>query len=76
MQKSPGKTKFTKFRTSGFTKGQRRSKRGFLGKFASNIQEQTSNSKSRLFIVWGVLIAAGLGLGINLYNLQIIRAQS
>ncbi|WP_445636342.1 Cell division protein FtsI [Nostoc sp. DSM 114161] len=73
MQKSPGKTRFGKFRTPRFTRGQRRSKPGFLGKFASNIQEQTSNSKSRLFVVWGVLLAAGLGLGINLYNLQIIQ---
>ncbi|WP_245912351.1 peptidoglycan D,D-transpeptidase FtsI family protein [Brunnivagina elsteri] len=35
--------------------------------------EQTSNIKARLFTVWGVLITAGIGLGFNLYNLQIVR---
>ncbi len=75
MQKSPKKTKFRKFRNSKFTgrhenKGD---KRGLLGKLASSIQDQTSNTKSRLFIVWGVLMASGLGLTINLYNLQIVK---
>ncbi len=37
------------------------------------MQDQTSNTKSRLFIVWGVLMASGLGLAINLYNLQIVK---
>jgi cell division protein FtsI (penicillin-binding protein 3) len=37
------------------------------------VQEQTSNIKTRLLAVWGVLIAAGVGLGLNLYNLQIVR---
>jgi cell division protein FtsI (penicillin-binding protein 3) len=36
-------------------------------------QEKTSNIKARLFAVWGVLITAGIGLGFNLYNLQIVR---
>ncbi|MBF2066844.1 MAG: penicillin-binding protein 2 [Calothrix sp. C42_A2020_038] len=35
--------------------------------------QQVGNLKLRLFVVWGVLIAAGIGLGINLYNLQIVR---
>jgi cell division protein FtsI (penicillin-binding protein 3) len=33
----------------------------------------TTNLKLRLFAVWGVLIAGGIGLGVNLYNLQIVR---
>ncbi|MHC5760266.1 peptidoglycan D,D-transpeptidase FtsI family protein [Nostoc sp.] len=73
MQKSPSRTKFRKFRNPGFTKREKGYKRGLLGELASNIQEQTSNTKSRLFIVWGVLIASGLGLGVKLYNLQIIK---
>lgn len=73
MQKSPSKTKFRKFRNAAFTRRQKDYKRGFLGKLASNIQDQTSNTKSRLFIVWGVLMASGLGLGVNLYNLQIVK---
>ncbi|MBN3885371.1 MAG: penicillin-binding protein 2 [Nostoc sp. JL34] len=73
MQKSPSRTKFRKFRNPGFTKREKGYKRGLLGELASNIQEQTSNTKSRLFIVWGVLIASGLGLGVKLYNLQIVK---
>lgn len=73
MQKSPSKTKFRKFRNPAFKRRQKGFKRGLLGTLISNIQDQTSNTKSRLFIVWGILMAAGLGLGINLYNLQIVR---
>ncbi|MHC5723907.1 MAG: peptidoglycan D,D-transpeptidase FtsI family protein [Nostoc sp.] len=73
MQKSPSRTKFTKFRNPGFTRGQKGYKRGFLGKLASNIQDKTFNTKSRLFIVWGVLMASGFGLGVKLYNLQIVK---
>ncbi|MEH2312958.1 MAG: penicillin-binding protein 2 [Nostoc sp.] len=73
MQKSPSKIKFRKFRNPAFTRRQKGSKRGLLGTLASKIQDQTSNTKSRLFIVWGALMAAGLGLGVNLYNLQIVR---
>ncbi len=43
------------------------------GVVASGNQEQTPNIKSRLFMVWGLFIAITLGLGINLYNLQIVR---
>ncbi|MDZ8069053.1 MAG: penicillin-binding protein 2 [Nostoc sp. DedQUE08] len=73
MQKSPSKTKFRKFRNPKFTGRHKGDKRGLLGKLASNMQDQTSNTKSRLFIVWGVLMASGLGLAINLYNLQIVK---
>ncbi|MBZ8182395.1 peptidoglycan D,D-transpeptidase FtsI family protein [Oscillatoria salina] len=30
--------------------------------------------KKRLLLVWGIILAAGLGLGLNLYRLQIVRA--
>jgi cell division protein FtsI (penicillin-binding protein 3) len=73
MQKSPSRIKFKKFRNPAFARRKKGSKRGLLGKLASKIQEQTSSTKSRLFIVWGALMAAGLGLGVNLYNLQIVR---
>ncbi|MDZ8186203.1 MAG: penicillin-binding protein 2 [Nostoc sp. ChiSLP02] len=72
MQKSPSKTKFPKFRPES-TRRQRGSRGRFFGKLASNIQEQASNTKSRLFLVWGVLIAAGLGLSVKLYSLQITQ---
>ncbi|ODH00946.1 cell division protein FtsI [Nostoc sp. KVJ20] len=73
MQKSPSKTKFRKFRNSAFTRRQKGYRQGILGRLASKIQDQTSTTKSRMFIVWGVLMAAGLGLGIKLYNLQIVK---
>ncbi|MCC5610049.1 penicillin-binding protein 2 [Nostoc sp. CHAB 5834] len=74
MQKSPSRTKFTKFRNPAFNKRrQKGAKAGLLGTFASNIQDQASSTKSRMFIVWGILMTAGLGLGIKLYNLQIVK---
>ncbi|MBW4561015.1 MAG: penicillin-binding protein 2 [Mojavia pulchra JT2-VF2] len=73
MQKSPSRTKFRNFRNSEFIRRRKGSKSGFFGKPNSHSQEQISNSKSRLFIVWGILIAAGLGLAINLFQLQIVR---
>ncbi|MHC5599599.1 MAG: peptidoglycan D,D-transpeptidase FtsI family protein [Nostoc sp.] len=73
MQKLPSRTKFRKFRNRGFTRQPKGYKQGLLGKLASNIQDQTSSTKSRLFIVWGILMASGLGLGVKLYNLQIVK---
>ncbi|QKQ73270.1 penicillin-binding protein 2 [Nostoc sp. TCL240-02] len=73
MQKLPSRTRLRKSRNPDFKKQQKGSKRGLLGTLASNIQNQTSNTKSRLFVVWGVLMAAGLGLSIKLYNLQIVK---
>jgi cell division protein FtsI (penicillin-binding protein 3) len=72
MQKLTSRTN-RKFRNPTFKRQQKVSKRGLLGTFASKIQDQTSSTKSRLFIVWGVLMAAGLGLGVKLYNLQIVK---
>ncbi|WP_100897280.1 peptidoglycan D,D-transpeptidase FtsI family protein [Nostoc flagelliforme] len=73
MQKSPSRTKFTKFRNPASKRRQKGSKGGLLGTFASNIQDKTSSTKSRMFIVWGILMAAGFGLGVKLYNLQIVK---
>ncbi|MEH2084144.1 MAG: penicillin-binding protein 2 [Nostoc sp.] len=73
MQKSLKKTKFRKFQNPGFIGRHKGNKRGLLGKLAFNVQDQISNTKSRLFIVWGVLMVSGLGLAINLYNLQIVK---
>ena len=41
-------------------------------KFAAKSSQLSPNPKKRLFIVWGILMAACLGLGINLYRLQIV----
>lgn len=41
-------------------------------KFAAKSSQVSPSPKRRLFMVWGLLIAACFGLGINLYRLQII----
>lgn len=41
-------------------------------RFATKSPKISPNPKNRLFVVWGLLIAACLGLGINLYRLQIV----
>ncbi len=72
MRKSPSRIKFRNLPSSGFKKQQKASVRA-LEKIASSTQDQTPNTKSRLFMVWGVLVAAGFGLAVNLYQLQIVR---
>ncbi|AVZ30934.1 peptidoglycan D,D-transpeptidase FtsI family protein [Nodularia spumigena] len=75
MQKSPSKLKLGNFRNPGLRKGRKPSSLGFMQKFrfTSNTQDQIPNTRSRLFVVWGILMTAGLGLAINLYQLQIIQ---
>lgn len=73
MQKSPSRRKFRDFQNSQFTRQRKFSRTSVQGDVASKSQDQTPNIKSRLLIVWGVLIAAGVGLAFNLYQLQIVR---
>ncbi|QLE55264.1 penicillin-binding protein 2 [Nostoc sp. TCL26-01] len=73
MQKSPSRLKFRKFQKPDFTRRQRNSRRIPNQTIASNPQEQVSSPRSRLLIVWGILMTAGVGLAINLYNLQIVQ---
>ncbi|PLZ91060.1 peptidoglycan D,D-transpeptidase FtsI family protein [Fischerella thermalis] len=74
MQKSPSRRRSRKSRKveSPKREGQKKRRR-FLPSSNFNSQPQTPNIKTRLLIVWGVLVAAGLGLGMNLYNLQIVQ---
>ncbi|GCL36381.1 peptidoglycan glycosyltransferase [Sphaerospermopsis reniformis] len=70
MQKSPSRTKLRNLQNLKFTRRRKFYKQavpenGFP-------QAQATNPKSRLLIVWGILVAAGLGLAFNLYRLQII----
>jgi cell division protein FtsI (penicillin-binding protein 3) len=80
MQKfHKSKIKFQNFsRTEA--KGQQRQKSNNLSQEVQDNENSTvvaptttANLKLRLITVWGVLIAAGIGLGFNLYNLQLVR---
>lgn len=74
MQKSPSRRRSRKSRKVESPKREgTKKRRRFLPSFNFNSQPQTPNIKTRLLIVWGVLVAAGLGLGMNLYNLQIVQ---
>ncbi|MEA5597273.1 penicillin-binding protein 2 [Rivularia sp. UHCC 0363] len=69
--RNPGKTNKTvkKEHTSRFNRSLLKDKEK---KFTVESPQVSPNLKIRLFMVWGVLIAACLGLGINLYRLQIV----
>jgi cell division protein FtsI (penicillin-binding protein 3) len=74
MQKSSNRTKLRNFRNPVFKRRQKGSQHRLAqGELGSDTQDQIPNTKSRLFVVWGVLMVAGLGLAINLYHLQIVR---
>ncbi|MEA5503388.1 penicillin-binding protein 2 [Halotia wernerae UHCC 0503] len=73
MQKSPNKSKLRSFWRSAFTRRPKSFRREGMETPTSKTQDQIPNTKSRVLIVWGILIAAGLGLGINLYRLQIVQ---
>jgi cell division protein FtsI (penicillin-binding protein 3) len=78
MEKFPGKTRLKPFNKTEITKRQPQKNKPLQESsiVIDKKQESVTSSKSRLLIVWGVLVAAGLGLGINLYQLQIVRGPS
>ncbi|BAZ65628.1 MAG: penicillin-binding protein 2 [Pelatocladus maniniholoensis HA4357-MV3] len=74
MQKSPSRRRFRNPpKTESQKRGRQRTRGRFLPAFTFNSQPRTPNLKSRLIIVWAVLIVAGLGLSLKLYNLQIAQ---
>ena len=77
MRKSSRHTKLKNLRNSNLkNSGISRQQRFFQntrGKTSAPRQYQARGIKFRLFVVWSILIIAGTGLGINLYNLQIVR---
>jgi cell division protein FtsI (penicillin-binding protein 3) len=73
MQKFPGKIKFRNLPSAEFKAGRQKVANSAPTTFDPQSKEPAPNTKVRLFAVWGVLIAGGLGLGMNLYNLQIVR---
>ncbi|AFY55797.1 cell division protein FtsI/penicillin-binding protein 2 [Rivularia sp. PCC 7116] len=73
MQKFPGKTNRIPRRNYSQSPLNRNTPRGKnQRKFSAKSPKVAPNPKIRLFMVWGVLIVACLGLGINLYRLQIV----
>lgn len=72
MQKSPSRTKLRNLQNLEFTRRRKFYKQAVPGNGSPKTQAQVANPKSRLLIVWGILVAAGLGLALNLYRLQII----
>ncbi|BAZ51523.1 peptidoglycan glycosyltransferase [Nostoc sp. NIES-4103] len=75
MQKSPSRLRFRRLQNPAFTRRQKPSRQKLMETTASNNQDPIAIARSRLFIVWGVLITAGMGLAINLYQLQIVQGQ-
>ncbi|WP_413172153.1 peptidoglycan D,D-transpeptidase FtsI family protein [Anabaena azotica] len=73
MQKSPSRTKFRNWRNLEFTRQRKFSRQTGSGNGTPKTTVSAASLRSRLFIVWGVLMAAGLGLALNLYRLQIIE---
>ncbi len=73
IKKSPNRSKLRNFWRSAFTRRLKASRPEKMETPTSKIQDQIPNTKSRVLIVWGILIAAGLGLGINLYRLQVVQ---
>lgn len=73
MQKFKGKIQFRSIPKAQFKNRQQNSSTVTSSTVVSPPKEQSPNIRFRLFIVWSVLVAAGVGLGFNLYNLQIVR---
>ncbi|NRB07791.1 MAG: penicillin-binding protein 2 [Richelia sp.] len=73
MQKSSTKIKKRNLIAKEFIEKQRFNLRKLRIFFDSEVPKLTANMKTRLFLVWGLLTVSGLGLAINLYNLQIVR---
>jgi cell division protein FtsI (penicillin-binding protein 3) len=72
MQKSPSRTKLRNLKNLQFIRQRKFHKQTVGAKVSPQTQAQGANPKSRLLIVWGILLAAGMGLAFNLYRLQII----
>ncbi|NET72580.1 MAG: penicillin-binding protein 2 [Sphaerospermopsis sp. SIO1G2] len=75
MQKSPSKKKLKNWRNLKFHRQRKFSKSALPKSGKTNNHTQTPNLHSRLLIVWGILLTAGLGLAMNLYRLQIIDGE-
>ncbi|MBD2493116.1 penicillin-binding protein 2 [Nostoc sp. FACHB-280] len=75
MQKSSSRLKFRNSRNPAVTKRQKVSRQRLLEKLTPKAPEPIQSSKTRLLIVWAILIFSALGLAFNLYNLQILQGK-
>ncbi|MTJ07492.1 MULTISPECIES: penicillin-binding protein 2 [unclassified Anabaena] len=75
MPKPLSKTKFRNLRNLEFKRERKFSKQPQPGNIDPKIPENPPNIKSRLLLVWGVLMVSLLGLAFNLYNLQILQGK-
>ncbi|WP_016952281.1 penicillin-binding protein 2 [Anabaena sp. PCC 7108] len=73
MQKSSNRKKLRNLQNLEFKRQRKFSRPDISGNSTHKTQDQSAKIKSRLLIVWGLLIAAGIGLMLNLYKLQIIQ---
>ena len=74
MQKSEFTAKNRKLDINAKKPKDRLPQPGMKTKVTSKIPQPTLDNGRRLWMVWGVLGAASLGLAINLYQLQIVRS--
>ncbi|MEA5620047.1 penicillin-binding protein 2 [Cronbergia sp. UHCC 0137] len=72
MQKLP-KRNFQNLQNLEFQRPRRVSSPGTDEKVAGKNEDYIPKIQSRLLIVWGILIAAGLGLAFSVYQLQIVQ---
>ncbi|TAE58452.1 MAG: penicillin-binding protein 2 [Nostocales cyanobacterium] len=75
MQKSPSRKKFKNWRNLEFNRQRKFSQSAVPKSRKTQNQIQLLNLKSRLLIVGGILLVAGLSLAANLYRLQIIDGE-
>ncbi|MBD2774416.1 peptidoglycan D,D-transpeptidase FtsI family protein [Iningainema tapete] len=73
MQKSSTRTKWKNFTQSQLIKRPKKGTRQRTQILNNHTQEQPKPTRLRLFIVWIILIAFSVGIGFNLYQLQIVR---
>ncbi|BAY65649.1 peptidoglycan glycosyltransferase [Calothrix brevissima NIES-22] len=75
MHKSTSRTK-SKFSDRTVFKKRQGFRQYISNKLFTNSEKQISPNRNRLFVVWCILILAGLRLAINLYQLQIVQGEN
>ncbi|BAY92726.1 MULTISPECIES: peptidoglycan D,D-transpeptidase FtsI family protein [unclassified Tolypothrix] len=74
MGKFHGRTKSQISDNTGFKK-RHNFRRYISNRLSINTNKQIPNTRDRLFVTWCILMLSGLGLAINLYQLQIVQGE-